>query len=326
MKAFRLKFKNTCSENWNTMLPDEKGKFCNLCSKTVIDFTGSSHQEILSYLKANKNTCGKMSSNQLKLPVVEREKDFFRIPFSKTTNRIMIAASIGAVALGNAQDKTAVNSPTFRTFVDDKVGNQQMKQSRVDADSISLNVKKEDSLVSFIQLSGNVKSKATDKNLAKVKVTFYGLSNYVSTFTDSTGNFTLNVPEILITETNLISYTFNGVQEITHDEVYEFNQGFESKDILLSKEELSNQQLLLAEHEVFYLGGAFYSTYKPKPLVFVNGEKVPYRKLNKFHRGKKTEINFAGMDSKFIEGHMATQLHGEKAKDGIYLFYNKLSD
>lgn len=74
------------------------------------------------------------------------------------------------------------------------------------------------------------------------------------------------------------------------------------------------------------MGGAFYSTYKPKPLVFVNGEKVPYRKLDRFHRGKKTEINFAGMDSKFIEGYMATQLHGEKAKDGIYLFYNKLSD
>lgn len=326
MKAFRLKFENTCSENWNTMLLDKKGKFCDLCSKTVVDFTGSSHQEILNHLKAHKNTCGKMSSNQLKLPAIEKDKDFFKIPFSKTTNRIMIAASIGVVALGNAQDKARVSSPTFKTYVDDKVGDQKMKQSRVDADSIALKGKEEESPVSLVSINGNVRSKATDRNLAKVKVTFYGISDYVSTFTDSTGNFTLNVPEILITETNLISYTFNGVQESTDDEGFEFNKGFETKDILLSKEELSNQQLLLAEHEVFYLGGAFYSTYKPEPLVFVNGEKVPFRKLDRFHRGKKTEINFAGMDSKFIEGHMATQLHGEKAKDGIYLFYNKLSD
>lgn len=325
MKAFQLKFENTCTENWNTMQPNKKGKFCNLCSKSVVDFTGSSRAEILSYLKTNKNTCGKMSSSQLKQPVFDQEKHFFKIPYSKTKTRIMIAASIGAVALGNAQENTKIISPTFKTFVEDKNGHREMKQTEIKNDRIALKQKNEESLISYIQINGNVKSKTTDKNLAKVKVTFYGLSNYVSTFTDSFGNYTLKVPETLIQDNNLISYTFIGITEST-DDYFSYNQGFESIDVILSREQLSDPQALLAEQEVFYLGGAYYSSYKPKPLVFVNGEKVSYRKLDRSHRGKKTEINFSGMDTKFIEGHIAAALYGENAKDGVYLFYSKLSD
>lgn len=326
MKAFQLNFENTCTENWNTMPSHEKGKFCNLCSKSVIDFTGSSREEILSYLKANKNTCGKMSSNQLKQPVYEQERDIFQISYSKMTTRIMITASIGAVALGNAQESVKVISPTFKTFVEDKNSHLEMKQLEIKNDSIASKQKNEESPISWIQINGNVKSKTTDKNLAKVKITFYGLSNHVNTFTDSTGNYTLKVPQTLIQDNNLISYTFMGITESTDDDDFSYSQGFESTDVILSREQLSEAQALFAEHEVFYLGGAFYSTYEPKPLVFVNGEKVSYRKLDTFYRGKKTEINFSSMNTKFIEGHMATQLYGEKAVDGVYLFYNKFSE
>ncbi|MFD0989405.1 hypothetical protein ACFQ1R_04820 [Mariniflexile jejuense] len=56
-----------CHENWNTMMPTEKGKFCNSCSKTVVDFTKMDTHEIQDFIIANKNNriCGHFKQSQL---------------------------------------------------------------------------------------------------------------------------------------------------------------------------------------------------------------------------------------------------------------------
>ena len=41
-----LKIINPCKENWNSMAPNKLGRFCQLCDKTVIDFTKMSPDEI----------------------------------------------------------------------------------------------------------------------------------------------------------------------------------------------------------------------------------------------------------------------------------------
>ena len=46
-----------CHEDWNKMTQSEKGKFCNACSKQVVDFTLMSDQEVLNYFsKTSGNT------------------------------------------------------------------------------------------------------------------------------------------------------------------------------------------------------------------------------------------------------------------------------
>ena len=40
---------NPCSEDWNTMTPDDNGRFCGSCQKVVIDFTTYSTHEILAH-------------------------------------------------------------------------------------------------------------------------------------------------------------------------------------------------------------------------------------------------------------------------------------
>ncbi|MBK7137544.1 MAG: hypothetical protein IPH74_00360 [Bacteroidetes bacterium] len=56
-----------CHENWDEMIPNEKGNFCKVCNKTVIDFTNMSEQELIAYFENKKPgaTCGRLRADQL---------------------------------------------------------------------------------------------------------------------------------------------------------------------------------------------------------------------------------------------------------------------
>jgi len=66
MKSFKLTIAEPCHENWNQMLPEEQGKFCLSCQKTVVDFSAMSDREVLNYFNNNTgNTCGRFNNDQL---------------------------------------------------------------------------------------------------------------------------------------------------------------------------------------------------------------------------------------------------------------------
>jgi hypothetical protein len=60
-----------CHEDWNAMTPDEQGRHCNACNKTVVDFTQMSTDEIKHYFiqkataGASQNTCSRFLNQQL---------------------------------------------------------------------------------------------------------------------------------------------------------------------------------------------------------------------------------------------------------------------
>lgn len=60
-----------CHEDWNTMKPDEKGKFCKVCSKSVIDFSNKSDAEVHNILHENKDkkVCGHFKTTQVNRPL-----------------------------------------------------------------------------------------------------------------------------------------------------------------------------------------------------------------------------------------------------------------
>ncbi|WP_276486090.1 T9SS type A sorting domain-containing protein [Paraflavitalea pollutisoli] len=55
-----------CHENWLHMTPNEQGRYCRACQKTVVDFTQLSDQAILAYFReATTGVCGRFSNDQL---------------------------------------------------------------------------------------------------------------------------------------------------------------------------------------------------------------------------------------------------------------------
>lgn len=70
MKKFTLAVAQPCHENWEGMLPEEKGRFCASCKKTVVDFTGMSDRQMADYFQNPAGSlCGRFYKDQLNRPI-----------------------------------------------------------------------------------------------------------------------------------------------------------------------------------------------------------------------------------------------------------------
>ena len=67
-----LSIPKPCHENWDTMLPNEKGKHCFSCQKTVVDFTKMTDSQIIHFFQEYKSsTCGRFLDTQLNRPILQ---------------------------------------------------------------------------------------------------------------------------------------------------------------------------------------------------------------------------------------------------------------
>jgi hypothetical protein len=57
-----------CHEDWNDMTANEQGRHCNVCCKTVVDFTSMTDEEVKYFFvskKKEENVCGRFKNEQL---------------------------------------------------------------------------------------------------------------------------------------------------------------------------------------------------------------------------------------------------------------------
>ena len=96
MKRLNLSIPTPCHENWDAMTPQQQGRFCGSCQKTVVDFTKMTDQQVLNYFSEmhGGNTCGKFSVEQLDRDMVLQNKK--SIPWFKYFLNIMIPAMIAS--------------------------------------------------------------------------------------------------------------------------------------------------------------------------------------------------------------------------------------
>src|SRR3954466_898674 len=66
-KKFTLEIASPCSENFDKMIPNSKGSFCDSCAKNVIDLSRKSNSEVAKFISRNKNKniCARIKSTQL---------------------------------------------------------------------------------------------------------------------------------------------------------------------------------------------------------------------------------------------------------------------
>lgn len=66
-RKYKLTIPEPCTENWDKMTPNESGRFCLSCSKTVVDFTSMLPDEVQHFFTQNQNKkiCGRFKNSQL---------------------------------------------------------------------------------------------------------------------------------------------------------------------------------------------------------------------------------------------------------------------
>jgi hypothetical protein len=69
--AIQLNIGTPCQENWFAMTAADQGRFCQTCTKQVVDFSTMTDQQILYYLsQASGSICGRLAGHQLQRPLV----------------------------------------------------------------------------------------------------------------------------------------------------------------------------------------------------------------------------------------------------------------
>lgn len=141
--AFQIKNTFSCHENWENMSPTERGKFCGICSKEVIDFTVLTKNEIVAVFKQNnyQPLCARALPSQLNTIYLEEslENVSWNLPFWQRFLLIFLVCfgpEFFNIQFVFAQDTTAIQS---QELVQDSVQiNDSLTTDVLKTDSINL--------------------------------------------------------------------------------------------------------------------------------------------------------------------------------------------
>ncbi|MBZ0203766.1 MAG: hypothetical protein K8I03_12180 [Ignavibacteria bacterium] len=128
---FKIYIPEPCNEDWDKMTPNQQGAFCKVCSKTVVDFSKKTENEVQQFILENmdKRLCGRFRVSQLEtmpIPVenkrlkIEIEQPKFSFPgflipvltpFRATALALMLCASAMLSACSNSGNSGGDDTP-----------------------------------------------------------------------------------------------------------------------------------------------------------------------------------------------------------------------
>jgi hypothetical protein len=111
-KSIVISIPEPCHENWSEMTSTEKGKFCGVCTKEVIDFTQTSDEEIVKKISNGVNLCGRFKKSQLDREVkMERASKYKLMPYAASL--LMPLTILSTTASTAVNDGSAFNKPAI---------------------------------------------------------------------------------------------------------------------------------------------------------------------------------------------------------------------
>ncbi len=187
----KLSVPKPCSQDWDKMTPDEKGKFCAQCSKTVIDFSGYSDTELITYFtRVKSKVCGIYNASQLNRMLISNTPSTTPI-----LHRVLFGTALAAGLAGCNQNQGKANS----------LSNQGQAQTQKKMGSFTHIAPANNALTESNKptISGLVIDSNTEHPLEGIIMTlsFGGKEFEDHTYTDSNGYFSFNVPSKFIGKT-----------------------------------------------------------------------------------------------------------------------------
>ncbi len=228
IEHYKLDIEKPCNQDWSSMTKTKNGKFCSNCSKTVIDFTLLTDNEIIQIIdKKSDMICGRLSKQQLNRLIETKKQTNNSKLFKTLTGLVLFGTTLNSFAKTNWFSRQSPKIEIVSRLDKNLNFPNQDKQNKKSV-SDSLNV-----------LQGKVIDSESKEPLPGVIV--FIKNTTITTTTDLDGNFKLTIPDNLLT--NKIHIIINYI-------------GYETTESIIYKTELSNskkiyliqaQQALLGE-------------------------------------------------------------------------------
>lgn len=201
-KRTTLSIPKPCHEDWEKMTAQDRGRFCSLCQKTVVDFSHFSDKELIDYFKTSRigSTCGRLNNTQLERPLV----------INRTPKRNPIvawgAALFALLASSNLTAQEPAGLPADTTIA----------QPSAETDSTAT-AKKPQTRKQII-IKGQVTDKLTGEILVGAPV---GIKGYpYNAATDIDGNFSITLPPSFAKDSVDIEFRYIGYTTVILTGVY----------------------------------------------------------------------------------------------------------
>lgn len=287
MKKIELSIPTPCHENWNAMTPEDKGRFCAACQKTVVDFTAMSDAQIAQFFKKPAGSvCGRFEDSQLNRVVEVPRK---RLPWIKYFFSIALPAllfSKKAAAQGEVRrivgKVSMCNKPSAEAPA--KLGLNTFKQDTTQPESIRLGfVSAKIKVQPLKTLHTRVKNEKGDPvPLASV----FAKEEGRAAVADSTGAFAIKYLKLpLALEISSI--------------------GYQTKTLLYNGENKSEIVLQSSEHSYATLGVVAVAAVRKKSPVSERATpkktETPAAKFSVYPNPVSAESSFT-IDAKSLEG------------------------
>lgn len=283
-----LKIENPCTESWENMHEISGGRFCDLCSKKVVDLTLLSDSEILKILDQSEgNICGHISRSRLQKPLINIEEvtrsnpDKERIVFSKFAAGLTLATTLTGVGFTDAPaSKIEVVQEQNSKTTSSEIHDQQDEKFKTGFQDV--------------KISGRVLDSKTKEPLKNVKISLVTIEKVHSVFTNKNGEFSLIVPQFTINKKNVLVAQFDKFK--SEKEHY---SRYDETTITVSKENL-NQVQIIVDNRAMIDGmiSAYHRNYDP--TVFVDGEEISYDDFKDFSQRDYNIFYFYGSTAKTI--------------------------
>ena len=221
-----------CHEDWNKMTQSEKGKFCNACSKQVVDFTFMSDQEVLNYFsKTSGSTCGRFAADQLQRPIepvkTERKKAWWIAALMPLL--LFFDKSYGQRKSPKQTNTVCTNKDTAYPLM----GKVATGIRPVVTDTVYNNVLIGAVIAAPIPNENILKGTVTDENnIPLITATIQVEGTNISTVTDTTGSYELNLSML---NKSSVTITASYVGYVTYEKTIDINSYLPDGDFMLEQ-------------------------------------------------------------------------------------------
>ena len=215
---YKLNISEPCQENWKNMEPSQVGKFCNLCSKNVIDFSHLSDNEVIRLIESSKgNLCGRLNQNQLNRPLIETKSTPVNPRFHQILAGLLLITNPNSISAQTENKTHIIQEKTLQNVAEESP--------------------QDDSL--FHQFSGVIYMPDSITLCSNAKILLRNTE--IKSITSNKGTFSFQIPDLYIKDIMKFEINFE-------DQIYSL--------IIYSSQIKENQKLILNKEneEIFIVG------------------------------------------------------------------------